>query len=259
MTELQILNTTITVLLAVLGASAGSFINVAALRRAEGLSFVTGRSRCPVCHRKLRWFELIPVISWLLLFGRCRTCKTGISPRYMLVELAGAAAMALCFIRYWFTWNMLLSLGVAVILLAIAMMDITSRDIPNGLIIALIPFAVGTIWVWRDVSLLSRGIGLIAISLPMLFLALLIDGAFGGGDIKLMAVCGVLLGWENTLLAFFIAVIAAGFISVILILQKKAKRGAKITFGPHLCVGVIIALLYGREIITWYLGLFGLN
>ena len=258
MDEFAVLNSAITAILAVLGACAGSFINVVALRRSEGLSFITGRSRCPGCKRKLEWFELIPVISWLALFGRCRTCKARISPRYMIVELIGAAASASCFIRYWLTWNTVLALGVAVLLLAVAMIDITSMEIPNGLVIALIPFAIVSVLVWPDVSLISRGIGLVAASVPMLLLALIIDGAFGGGDVKLMAVCGVLLGWQNAVLALFIAVITAGVVALSLIVRRKAKRGAHIAFGPHLCFGVLAALLYGGELISWYLNLFGL-
>jgi len=258
MNELTITYATITAFFAVLGASIASFLNVAALRRAEGASFITGRSHCPSCNRTLRWFELIPVFSWIILLGRCRTCKAKISPRYALVELIGALAAALCFVTYRFAWMTVLSLGVSVILLVIALIDLTSQEIPNGLIIALIPFAVAAIWAQPEISLLSRGIGLIAISVPMFILAILIDGAFGFGDIKLMAVCGVMLGWQNTVLAFFFAVITAGCVSLALIARGKARKGAKIAFGPHLCFGVMAAMLYGKDIILWYLKLFGL-
>ena len=258
MNELQIINAYFITILAIAGACAGSFINVAALRRSEGLSFISGRSRCPSCNRKLQWYELIPIFSWLFLLGRCRTCKVWISPRYMLVEVAGAAATAMSFVRYRLTWMTPLAFGVAIILLTVAMMDLTSREIPDGLIIALIPFAIAAIWAQPGVTLLSRGIGLLAVSLPMLILAFFIDGAFGGGDIKLMAVCGAMLGWQCTLPAFFISVVFAGCFSIALIIKKKAKRSAHIAFGPHLCFGVMVALLYGKEIIDWYLTLFGL-
>jgi len=258
MTELQIINTAATSLLAVLGACVASFINVVALRRAEGISWISGRSHCPACGKALAWFELIPVVSWLFLLGRCRACKARIPPRYALVELAGAASSAFCYIRYGLTWMTVLSFGVSVILLTITMIDLTSMEIPNALIIALIPFAVWAIWAMPDVSLLSRGIGMFTASVPMLILALIVAGAFGGGDVKLMAVCGVLLGWENTLLALFIAILTGGVLSISLMLTGRAKKGAHIAFGPHLCAGVMVALLYGKELISWYLGLFGL-
>ena len=258
MNDLFIINTYFITILAIFGACAGSFINVAALRRSEGLSFISGRSRCPACQRKLRWFELIPVFSWLALLGRCRTCKARVSPRYVLVEIFGAAAASFCFIRYRLTWMTPLALAAAIILLAVAMIDLTSKEIPNGLVIALIPLAVCAIWAQPEITLLSRGIGFFTISIPMLILALFVNNAFGVGDMKFMAVCGAFLGWQSTLLAFFIAVITAGCLSITLILRKKAKRNQKLAFGPHLCLGVMVALLYGGEIITWYLGIYGL-
>ena len=258
MTELQLLNIIITALLAMLGACVASFINVAALRKAEGLSFITGRSHCPACGKTLRWYELIPIFSWLLLAGRCRACKLKISPRYLLVELIGALAAALGFVRYGPALMTALVFAVSVLLLAVALIDLSTMEIPNGLVIAFIPFAAAAIWVQPEVPLLARGIGFLVGSVPMLFIALVIDGAFGGGDVKLMAICGILLGWQNTVLALFAAVVTAGIVSLKLILQKKAKKGAHIAFGPHLCVGTMIALLYGTEIITWYLSLSGL-
>jgi len=258
MTELQFLNIIISVFFAVLGASFASFLNVAALRRAGGLNFVSGRSSCPFCKHTIKWFDLIPVISWLLLRGRCRECKTKISPRYLLVELVGAAIAMLCFIRFWLTWMTPLSLAVAILLYAVALIDLGTQEIPNGLVLALIPFAIASVWAMPEVSLLSRGIGLLTASLPMFILALLIEGAFGFGDVKLMAVCGVLLGWQNTVLAFFIAVVTAGCYSLVIILRGAAKKGAKIAFGPHLFLGVYVALLCGSELISWYLKLFGL-
>jgi len=152
----------------------------------------------------------------------------------------------------------LVASAAAVILLAVAMFDLTAMEIPNGLVAALIPAAAACFLAQPGIPPLSRGIGLIIISVPMLILALLINGAFGGGDIKLMAVCGVMLGWQSALLAFFISIVTAGFMSLGLIAAGKAAKGAHIPFGPHLCAGVMAALLYGDILIGWYLRLFGL-
>jgi len=151
-----------------------------------------------------------------------------------------------------------LTIGVAFILLAVALIDFDIREIPDGLIIALIPFAIAAVWVQPHIEFISRGLGMLVVSVPMLILALIINGAFGGGDIKLIIVCGFLLGWQNTLLAFFIALFSAGCFSIPLIVKGKAKKGTQIAFGPHLCLGVMTGLLYGREMILWYLRLFGL-
>jgi len=245
----------ITTLLAILGASIGSFVNVAALRRSKGRGFLTGRSHCPLCNEVIKWYDLIPILSWLMLLGRCRKCKARVSPRYILVEITAAILFALTFMVYGFTLMTVLSLAVVVILLAIALIDLETMEIPNGLTIALIPLAIASVWVFPQVSLISRGIGFLAVSLPMLVIALVVSGAFGGGDIKLMAVCGFLLGWQNTLLAFFAAVVLGGGWAIYLMASGKRKRGEHMVFGPAICIGVFFALLFGEEILDWYLSL----
>ena len=248
----------ITTFCALISASAASFINVAALRGAKEESYVAGRSCCPACNKTLRWFELIPIFSWLMLLGRCGGCRTRISPRYLIIELIAATATVLCFTRFGLTWTSAIGFAVMLLLLAVAVIDLDTMEIPNGLIIALIPFAIATIWASPEVSLISRIIGLFVISLPMLVLALIIDGAFGGGDIKLMAVCGFLLGWQQSILAFFIAIIIGGTIALTMMRRDKAKKGARLPFGPSLCLGITAAMLYGDKIISSYLGLLGL-
>ncbi|MCL2663358.1 MAG: prepilin peptidase [Oscillospiraceae bacterium] len=257
MTELAF-KITFTALFAVLGACIASFANVVALRSAKDESYINGRSRCPECGGTLRWFELIPVVSWLIQGGRCRKCSVPISPRYLIVEIAGALALGLSFFKYGFSWSFLIALGVYVILMLIAVIDFTIMEIPNGLVLALLPFAIGAIFAQPEISLISRAIGILTISLPMLILALIVKGAFGGGDIKLMAVVGLLLGWQLTLLAAFIGVFIAGCIAITLIIRKKVKKGAQMAFGPYLCLGTMTAFIFGTEILTWYLGLYGL-
>ena len=247
-----------TAFFAVLGACIASFANVVALRTSKGESYTTGRSRCPLCNGTLRWYELLPIISWLIQQGQCRHCTEKISPRYLIVEILGAAALGLSFLKYGFSWSFLIAFGVYVILMLIGLIDFTTMEIPDGLVVALLPFAIGAIFAQPEITLISRGIGLLTISLPMLLLAMLIKNAFGGGDIKFMAVIGLLLGWQFTLLAFFIAVVFAGGYALSLIIRKKAKKGAVLAFGPYLCFGTMVAFIYGREILTWYLGLYGL-
>lgn len=255
MDGLTILNTVITAFLAVVGACAGSFINFAVLRRAEGMSYGAGRSQCPECGRTLMWFDFIPAKSRTKP-ASCHKCKTSISTRYILVVGICALASPLCFVAYGLTWNTLLSLGVAGILLVVALIDLSTTEIPNILVIALIPFAAAAIWTQPEITLLSRGIGAFTVSLPMFLLALAINGAFGGGDIKLMVVCGFLIGWQNTLLAFFIALLLGGSRAIYLMASGRGKRGEHIVFGPALCTGIMIALLFGDWLQRLYLELF---
>jgi len=214
------------------------------------------RSHCPACGKTIRWYDLFPVLSWIILLGRCRDCKAHISPRYPIVETLGALFALACL---WFFGLSLLALmvfAVTMILLAIALIDLNITEIPDLLIIALAPLAVASIWLLPDVTLLSHAIGLASVALPMLLLTLAIPGAFGGGDIKLMAVCGLLLGWQLTLLAFFIALLIGGSIAVFLLASGKRKRGQHMVFGPAICAGTVTALFYGNEIIGFYLSLY---
>lgn len=241
---------------AVVGACIGSFLNVVVYRLPKGAFWSKARSFCPSCERTLRWTELVPVFSYLFLRGRCKTCRARISPRYPAVEALCAALAVACLLRFGPDWRALVAFGVCAVLLAIALIDHDTMEIPDALVIALVPFAVGAIWLWPEVTLLPRGIGLVTISVPMLVLALVIEGAFGGGDIKLMAVCGVLLGWQGVLLAFLLALVPAGSAAIVLLATKKKERKAQIAFGPYLCAGVAVSLFYGGDIIHWYLGLF---
>ena len=142
------------------------------------------------------------------------------------------------------------------LLTAVSLIDLETSTIPNPLIIALAPPAIAAIWLIPEVTPLSHIIGLFAIALPMLLLTLLIKGAFGGGDIKLMAVCGFLLGWQQTLLAFFIALLIGGTIAAFLLITKQRKRGQHMVFGPALCIGITTSLFFGSNLINWYLSLF---
>ncbi|MCL2095737.1 MAG: A24 family peptidase [Oscillospiraceae bacterium] len=153
----------------------------------------------------------------------------------------------------------IITLGVFVILAAIAVIDFKTMEIPDSLILALLPFAVMSARVFTEINIWERAAGFFVISLPMLIISLLINGAFGGGDIKLAAACGFILGWKNMLAAFSIALLLGGVYAIYLLLSRKAKKGAAIAFGPYLCAGICLAMLYGGEIggiIESYLNLF---
>jgi leader peptidase (prepilin peptidase)/N-methyltransferase len=242
---------------AVFGACVGSFLNVVISRLPQKGAFLSkSRSCCPSCGHTVRWFDLIPVVSWLLLLGRCRDCKARIPPRYLLVEASGALLAVAGFWRFGVSFGTVLAFGVTMILLAVALIDFATSEIPDSLIIALVPFAICAVWVFTDVPILARTIGFFTVSLPMLVLALAIKGAFGGGDIKLMAVCGFLLGWKSTLAAFFIALLLGGSWAIYMMLSGKRKRGEHMVFSPALCTGVAAALFFGEVAVDWYLRVF---
>ena len=242
---------------AVTGSLFGSFLNVVITRLPiKGKFFSESRSQCPACGHTIRWYDLFPIISWILLLGRCRDCKARISVRYPLVEAAGSLLAVSSLWCFGLAPATVIVYAVTMILLAIALIDYDTSEIPDSLIIALAPLAIVSIWFLPNVTLLSHAIGLVAIALPMLLLSLAIPGAFGGGDIKLMAVCGFLLGWQLSLIAFFIALLIGGSIAVYLMLSGKRKRGEHMVFGPALCIGITFSIYFGKEILDLYLSLY---
>lgn len=243
-------------LLVLTGACIGSFLNVVIYRLPKGEFLAKARSACPACGKELQWFDLIPVVSYIRLRGRCRYCNAKISSRYPIVEAVCAVLAVLCFARFGLDLFVLISFGVSAILLAVALIDHDTMEIPDSLVIAIIPFAVFSVWGWPEVSLTQRFIGFFTISAPMFLLTLIIHEAFGGGDIKLMAVCGFLLGWKNTLFAFFIALLLGGGYAIYLLASGKSRKGEHLAFGPYLCVGIVSAIFFGSEMINFYQALY---
>ncbi|WP_303869934.1 A24 family peptidase [Acetobacterium wieringae] len=240
----------------VIGMVIGSFLNVVIYRVPREISVAKGRSFCPNCNAPIKGYHNIPVFSYFWLRGKCVDCGEPIAIRYPLVELFAGLLAVLIFAVYGFSFEWLVVFSAGAILICITMIDFDTMTIPNGLIIALIIPALLSFFVFPQVGLLSRVIGIVVISLPMLVLALFIPDAFGGGDIKLMAVAGFMLGWGNTLLATFIGVVLGGVVAVYLLVKKTADK--HMAFGPYLAIGIMTALLFGDIIIGWYLNLFGL-
>ena len=245
------------IFLVIFGLCLGSFINVVISRLPhKGFFLSKTRSCCPVCNKPIKPYDLIPVISWFILLGKCRSCKTQISPRYPLVELSCATFSVISFARFGLDFATIIAFGTLCVLLAISLIDYDINEIPDSLVLTIGVFAIASIWLMPEVGIINRIIGLFVISVPLLILSLIINGAFGGGDIKLMAACGFLLGWQSTLLSFFIAIIIGGTLAIALMALGKRKRGDFIAFGPAICIGVAISLFFGNQIISWYLGVF---
>lgn len=237
-------------------ACIGSFLNVLIYRIPLGISPLKGRSHCTHCGKVLKGYDMIPVVSFFVLGGKCRFCKGKISPRYALIEALTGILGVLCAWLLGFSVQGLLGFYVCCILVVIVWIDIDTMEIPNGLVLALIPAGILAIWVFPQVDLLQRGIGLVCIALPMLLMNFAIKDAFGGGDIKLMAVAGFFLGWKLTLLATFLALLGGGGYGVYLLASKKKGRKDHFAFGPFLGLGIVVAMLCGEEIISFYLSLF---
>lgn len=241
-----------------LGCCIGSFLNVLVYRIPRKENFLTGRSHCAECGRTLNWYELVPLISYGALLGKCRTCKAHISLRYPIVELLTGLLALLSLYRFGLTLACAVAFAFYCLLLVITLIDWDTMTIPDGLIISLIPVALLAIPAFPNPSLWFRGLGILAVSLPMWLMNRIIPDCFGGGDIKLMAVSGFLLGTQNVLFAAFCAIISGGIYAVSLLIRHGRQKGVHMPFGPFLSAGCMLALAYGQQIISWYLGLFGL-
>jgi len=254
------------------GAVFGSFLNVLIYRLPLKLDFVKGSSFCPNCNHKLGALDLVPIFSWLLLSAKCRYCGKSISARYMIVEIMGGIAALFSYLAFLPPGGMLArgstlfstqdTLGAVLffvvlsILIVIAFIDADTQEIPDSLNITILVCGVLAIGAGPEVALLDRGIGLVAVSVPLLVLAFVIPGAFGGGDIKLLAAAGFLLGWQSVLVATFIGIVVGGLYAIVMLALGRKTRKDHFAFGPALCAGIAAALLYGPVLITWYLGLF---
>ena len=244
------------ILLFVLGCCVGSFCNVLIYRIPKEEEFVKTPSHCMSCGHELKWFELIPVVSWLLQKGKCRACGVKLSAQYPVVEALNGIMWLLTGILFrgdWLTvalycvlWSMLMVLSV---------IDWRTFIIPNG--INLVIFLLGVVRLVTDLGN-WRGylIGMVSVALVFFLLHLATGGqGLGMGDVKLVAGAGLLLGWPKMLLAVLI-----GSLGGALIHMARMKRGAdrKLAFGPYLAAGIWLAALAGQPIINGYLSLFGL-
>jgi len=238
------------------GASIFSFLNVVIFRVPRKISFVKGNSMCPVCGHRLSGRDMVPVLSWLFLRGKCRYCGAPVSKRYAAVELLGGALALLC-AELWRNdpARALTVFAFAGVLTVVAFVDLDTMEIPDGFVISAAVIGLLSIASMPGVTLLERLVGVFSVSVPLLLLTLAIPGAFGGGDIKLTAACGILLGWKLSLLALFFGIVIGGAQGIFLLAAKRAGRKDHFAFGPHLCIGMLLSLFVGNALLNWYLGL----
>lgn len=239
-----------------IGIFIGSFLNVVIYRIPKKESIVFGRSHCMTCNTQIKNRDLVPIFSYLFLKGQCRACKSKISPRYASIELATGITFLATFLINGLNAESCVMAFFSAILISITMIDFDTLTIPDEFIVIIAILTIPFYFVQDGISIKSRILGFFIISVPMFVITMIIGGAFGGGDIKLIAVCGSLLGAKNVSLAMFIAIMVAGVYAMYLMATKKAGKGTQIPFGPYICLGCYIAMLYGTPIIDWYLGQF---
>ncbi|MBU9721912.1 MULTISPECIES: prepilin peptidase [Bacillaceae] len=244
------------VYLFVLGAILGSFYNVVGLRVPSGESIVTPRSHCPQCKKNLSWYELLPILSFLIQKGKCRKCANTISPIYPFFELITAVLFTISPLLVGWSKELPIALAFISLLVIISVSDLHMMLIPDkillfflGLFIVMRIFIPLTPW-WDSILGAAVGFGL------LLLLAIASKGGMGGGDIKLFGVIGIILGLKGVLMTIFIGSLIGAIVGGVGLLTKKVTRKTPIPFGPFIAIGAITSFFFGNSLLEWYLSLF---
>jgi leader peptidase (prepilin peptidase)/N-methyltransferase len=240
----------------VFGLILGSFLNVVIHRLPRRESLVRPGSHCPQCGADIRWYDNIPVVSWLVLRGRCRSCAVRISSRYPLVEAITGVAFALAMWRFGVTWSLLVAWAFIAAMIAIAFIDFDHMIIPDKIVL---PGAV--IGLAASIALQPERwwIYLVAAAGAAFFFLLLAvlwpGGGMGFGDVKMALFMGAVLG-ASVLVALFAAFLFGSIVGVYLIVIRKQSRKTRVPFGPYLALGAILAILLGETILRNYQSLY---
>lgn len=241
-------------LIFIFGITIGSFLNVCIYRIPRGETVVTTPSHCMTCGHKLRWFELLPLFSYIFLRGRCRSCKSQISPQYPIIEAVNGLLYVLVFTVNGLNLISIIYALFTSALLVLTVIDWRTYEIPISINIFIL--VLGCLKVVLDFNnFLDYLIGFFIVSGFLLVLYMITKGrAIGGGDIKLMAVAGLLLGWQLIVLAFLIGCVLGSILHLIRMKVSGADR--MLAMGPYLSAGLFIAMLWGNSFINWYLSSF---
>ncbi|CAH1202522.1 Type 4 prepilin-like proteins leader peptide-processing enzyme [Paenibacillus plantiphilus] len=240
------------------GLIIGSFLNVVAIRLLEGTSIAFPASHCMTCKIELKSYELIPVLSYLFLRGKCRICKTSISPVYPI----GEASAALLFILFaWkLGWQLELLPGLIFVsvMIVIVHTDLKARIIPDRVILfGLLVIVPIRLFITYPLPLWDYAVASLLVGCLLYALAVISKGGFGGGDIKLFALIGLFIGLKATLLALFAASLIGYLFGMLGRLRRRGTGDKSIPFGPYIAVAGVFAYLWGNQLFDWYWSLYG--
>ena len=247
-------------LVVALGIAIGSFLNVCIYRLPRGESVVNPPSRCPSCGRGLRWFENVPVLGYLLLGGRCRTCRAAVSPMYPIVE-AGTALVFL--LQYWqLGWQPLLGVRLMFVaaLIALFVIDLQHRILPNVITLPGVVIGVAASLLfepgWRA-SLIGVAVGGGALwAIGEAYFRIRGEEGMGMGDVKMLAMIGAFLGWQLMLVTLLIASLTGSMFGGGMILFGRGGMKYALPLGSFLAASALIATHVGQRLFSWYLGFY---
>ena len=236
-----------------LGLLIGSFLNVCIYRLPQNQSIVTPPSHCMTCSKQLKPWDLIPVISYLLTRGHCRHCGTAFSSRYVLVELFTASLFVWCLQIFGVSPELVKALILTAFFIVITFIDYDHQLILDKVLLCLsVAGVVINLWLGSVTPIDMLIAGLVGGGL-LLIIALVSRGGMGGGDIKFAAALGLCFGWQYLLLTLLLSFVFGGIGGILLLVFKIKSRKDFIPFGPFIALGALFTLLYGNNIITWYM------
>lgn len=239
----------------IFGLVFGSFFNVVGLRVPKGESIVSPPSHCTNCQRRLTTRDLVPVLSFLFLKGKCRNCEAKIHWVYPLMEFVTAFLFTLAYLELGLNPELIIALLFTSLLIIITVSDIAYMLIPNKILLVFgVLLVVGRMFIQSD-PWWDSIVGAFGGFLILLLVAILSKGGIGGGDIKLFFIIGVVLGIYSTLLALFLASVIGLIVGVVLLNYRKQGRKTPIPFGPSIALASIITYFYGEQILEWYMNL----
>ncbi len=243
-----------------LGAVVGSFLNVCICRLPEEKSVVSPPSACPLCGAQIRWYDNIPIVSFLLLRARCRSCSAPISWRYPLVEALNGTLTLLLFLKFGISLSFLALFIFCSALVVITFIDLDHQIIPDeislpGIVLGFLFsfFLPWNGWLNSIIGILLGGGSLLLVAWG--YEKLTGKEGMGGGDVKLLAMMGAFLGWRSVLFIVFAASLVGSVIGITLMMIQKKDSKLAIPFGPFLAFGAVLYIFYGRQIIGWYLSI----
>jgi len=243
------------------GLIIGSFCNVVIYRLPLGKSIVTPGSQCRSCGGPVRPWDNIPVLSYLLLKRRCRSCNTPISPRYPVVEFIPGLLFLLLYLKYGLSLSFVIYALLVSTLLVVTLIDYDHKIIPNTITLPGIAIGLGlSILSILSISVLpitplASLLGVLGGGAFFYLIALISRGGMGGGDIKLIAMIGAFLGWQGAFFTILSGALLGSVVGVSLMVLGKKGRKDKVPFGPFLSIGAILFMLWGNQLIHWYLNL----
>jgi leader peptidase (prepilin peptidase)/N-methyltransferase len=239
------------------GLSIGSFLNVIIFRIDDLMSVLNTRSHCPHCKETLKWYDLIPFVSYVILRGKCRYCQKNISAQYPIVEISVALLFIILYYIFGMSWGLVFYAILFSILTVIFVYDFKSELIPDEFVWVGLVLAVLGAWYFGGFGLSNMLIGsLICGGVPLILVLVSKEKWMGAGDIKLGFLVGAMVGYPRAMFLIFASFVLGSIVGVIYLATKKKRMKDSLPFAPFLIASALIALIWGQFFINWYFGYF---